>query len=231
MIKKVNGYSPFYISCLFKGYFELWKNYSVLLGQLLVKYPLFKWYLDKNRYMKEEVFNEFISCLKLRIKSDKTFTNKILLLFGENNLIDIKKFLLIMELTSLSTDIVDKINFIGEIVYVQGLKNQDNCINVMEMFILLINIFNSPNYKKDIKYFKEILKNEFNKGKKFNNDLYINKRQMSELLLNNKFFQKKINEFSNYYKNADKNFEEQINFHYISNARALNNIFSDEIIY
>ena len=231
MIKKVNGYSPFYIACLFKGYFELWKNYSVLLEQLLAKYPLFKWYLEKNKYMKEETFNEFISCLKLRIKNDNTFTTKILLLFGENNLINTKKFLLLMELTSVSTDIVEKVNFIGEILYIKDLKKQENCINVMEMFILLINIFNSPNYKKDIKYFREILKNEFNNGKKFFNDLYINKRQMSELLLNNIFFQIKLNEFSNYYKNADKNFEEQINFHYISNARALNKLFSDEIIH
>ena len=229
MIKKVSGYSPFYTSCLFKGYYELWKNYSVLIEQLLVKYPLFKWYLDKNRYMKEEVFNEFISCLKLETKNDKTFATKILLLFGENGLIDIKKFLLIMELSSISTDIVEKVNFIEDLLYVEELKGQEHYINVMEMFMLLINIFNSPNCKKDIKYFKEILKNEFNKGKKFNNDLFINKRQMSELLLNNKFMQKKINEFSNFYKNADKNYEEQINFHYNSNARALNNIFSDEM--
>ena len=229
MIKKVSGYSPFYTSCLFKGYYELWKNYSVLIEQLLVKYPLFKWYLDKNRYMKEEVFNEFISCLKLETKNDKTFTTKILLLFGENGLIDIKKFLLIMELSSISTDIVEKVNFIEDLLYVEELKGQEHYINVMEMFMLLINIFNSPNCKKDIKYFKEILKNEFNKGKKFNNDLFINKRQMSELLLNNKFMQKKLNEFSNFYKNADKNYEEQINFHYNSNARALNNIFSDEM--
>ena len=229
MIKKVSGYSPFYTSCLFKGYYELWKNYSVLIEQLLVKYPLFKWYLDKNRYMKEEVFNEFISCLKLETKNDKTFATKILLLFGENGLIDIKKFLLIMELSSISTDIVEKVNFMEDLLYVEELKGQEHYINVMEMFMLLINIFNSPNCKKDIKYFKEILKNEFNKGKKFNNDLFINKRQMSELLLNNKFMQKKLNEFSNFYKNADKNYEEQINFHYNSNARALNNIFSDEM--
>ena len=229
MIKKVSGYSPFYTSCLFKGYYELWKNYSVLIEQLLVKYPLFKWYLDKNRYMKEEVFNEFISCLKLETKNDKTIATKILLLFGENGLIDIKKFLLIMELSSISTDIVEKINFIEDLLYVEELKGQEHYINVMEMFMLLINIFNSPNCKKDIKYFKEILKNEFNKGKKFNNDLFINKRQMSELLLNNKFMQRKLNEFSNFYKNADKNYEEQINFHYNSNARALNNIFSDEM--
>ena len=229
MIKKVSGYSPFYTSCLFKGYYELWKNYSVLIEQLLVKYPLFKWYLDKNRYMKEEVFNEFISCLKLETKNDKTIATKILLLFGENGLIDIKKFLLIMELSSISTDIVEKVNFMEDLLYVEELKGQEHYINVMEMFMLLINIFNSPNCKKDIKYFKEILKNEFNKGKKFNNELFINKRQMSELLLNNKFMQKKLNEFSNFYKNADKNYEEQINFHYNSNARALNNIFSDEM--
>ena len=227
MMKHVNGYSPFFTSCHFKGYHELWKNYSVLLEQLLVKYPSFKWFLDRNRYIKEEVFNEFISCLKLDIKSDKLFGNKVLLLFGVNNLIDIKLFLLIMELTSYSSDILEKANFIGELLSDVKLKNQLNCINIMEMFLLLINIFNSQNYKKDIKYFKDILKNEFNRGKKFDNKLYITKNQMNDLILSNKFIQQKLNEFSLYYKNADKNYEEQINFHFNSNARVLNKILSE----
>ena len=178
-------------------------------------------------YIKEEVFNEFISCLKLDLKSDKSFANKVLLLFGENNLIDIKQFLLIMKLTSNSCDVLEKVNFIEELLSDIKLKNKLNCINIMEMFLLLINIFNSSNYKKDIKYFKDILKNEFNRGKKFDNKLYITKNQMSKLLLNNKFIQQKINEFSLFYRNADRNFEEQINFHFNSNARVLNKILSE----
>ena len=132
-----------------------------------------------------------------------------------------------MELTSYSSDILEKANFIGELLSDVKLKNQLNCINIMEMFLLLINIFNSQNYKKDIKYFKDILKNEFNRGKKFDNKLYITKNQMNDIILSNKFIQQKLNEFSLYYKNADKNYEEQINFHFNSNARVLNKILSE----
>ena len=40
-INKANSYSSFYNSCKYKGYYELWKYYSVLIEQLLVKYKEF----------------------------------------------------------------------------------------------------------------------------------------------------------------------------------------------
>jgi hypothetical protein len=227
-IKKVEGYNPFYISCLFKGYYELWRGYSVLLEQLLVKYPIFKWFLDKNKYMKEEAFREFIECIKLGMKNDKDFPKKILFLFGEDNLIDIKKFLFIMKLTSNSDDIPEKINFFEILLTNSNQQGQENSINVMEFFLMFKQIFNSSTYKKDIRYFINILKKEFNNNKKFDYNLYISRKQMSDLLINDPFFSKKIREFQYKYKNADKNYEEQISFHFNSNARILNHFIFDE---
>ena len=227
-IKKVEGYNPFYISCLFKGYYELWRGYSVLLEQLLVKYPIFKWFLDKNKYMKEEAFREFIECIKLGMKNDKDFPKKILFLFGEDNLIDIKKFLFIMKLTSNSDDIPEKINFFEILLTNSNQQGQENSINVMEFFLMFKQIFNSSTYKKDIRYFINILKKEFNNNKKFDYNLYISRKQMSDLLINDPFFSKKIREIQYKYKNADKNYEEQISFHFNSNARILNHFIFDE---
>ena len=228
MIINIQGYSPFYNAFLFKGYSELWKNYSILLEQLLVKYPLFKWFFERNKYMKVEVLREFISCLKIEIKDIESFTRKLILLFGENNLIDTKLFLLIMELTSNADDIVEKVNFFVELF--SDLNNEENCINIKDLFNLFRNIFKSSNCRKD-KYFSEILKKEFNNGKKFDNNLYISKIKIRELFLNNKFIQKKMKEFIYTFDNADKNYYEQINTHFYSNARMINNIFSNEKYY
>ena len=228
IIYKAQGFSPFYTACIFKGYHELWKNYSILLEQLLVKYPLFKWFFDKNKYMKEEVFNEFISCLKIGTNNDESFTTKIFLLFGENNLINIKLFLLIMKLTSNSDEMVEKVNFFVELLTDLKQKNEINNINLVELFNIFRNIFNSSNYKKDIKYFLETLKKEFNNGKTFDHKIYINKNQMRNLFLNNIFLQKKLKEFINKFEKADKNYEEQINQHFYDNASRLTKILSDE---
>ena len=231
ILKKIRTYSPFYISCLLKGYYELWKNHSILLEQLIVKYPLYKWFFEKNNYMKEEVLDEFISCLKIDLKNDKSFSKKLVLLFGENNLINIKKFFLIMELTANNDSFEEKVKFLGELLSDIKLEKEKNCINLVEAFYLINNIFNSSNYRKDIKYFNDILNKEFNDGKKIDKDIYISKKMMNELFLNNKFLQKKIREFVYKYENADKIFDEQINLHFNSNLRKLNEIFAGKNYY
>ena len=228
IIKKVQGYSSFYSSCQFKGYYELWKNYTILIEQLLVKYPLFKWFFEKNKYMKEKVLNEFISCLKIEKSINvNLFSSKLMLLFGENNLLDIKQFFLIMELTSNSDDIIEKIKFIAELLSDSKLKNEENCINIAETFYLIKNIFNSSNYRKDIKYFFDILKKEFNNGNKIDNSIYTSKSRLINLFLKNKFLQRKIKEFNYKYENADINYDEQINIHFNSNARMINKILQN----
>ena len=185
----------------------------------------------KNNYMKEEVLDEFISCLKIDLKNDKSFSKKLVLLFGENNLINLKKFFLIMELTAHNDEFKEKVKFIAELLADIKLKDEVNCINLVEAFYLINNIFNSSNYRKDIKYFNDILNKEFNDGKKIDKDLYISKKKMNELFLSNKFLQKKIREFVFKFENADKIFDEQINLHFNSNLRKLNEIFAGKNYY
>ena len=179
--------------------------------------------------MKEKVLNEFISCLKIEKSINvNSFSSKLMLLFGENNLLDIKQFFLIMELTSNSDDIIEKIKFIAELLSDSKLKNEENCINIAETFYLIKNIFNSSNYRKDIKYFFDILKKEFNNGNKIDNSIYTSKSRLINLFLKNKFLQRKIKEFNYKYENADINYDEQINIHFNSNARILNHFIFDE---
>ena len=133
-----------------------------------------------------------------------------------------------MKLTSNSDDIPEKINFFEILLTNSNQQGQENSINVMEFFLMFKQIFNSSTYKKDIRYFINILKKEFNNNKKFDYNLYISRKQMSDLLINDPFFSKKIREFQYKYKNADKNYEEQISFHFNSNARILNHFIFDE---
>ena len=181
--------------------------------------------------MKEEVLDEFISCLKIGIKDDKSFSKKLVLLFGENNLINIKKFFLIMELTANNDSFEEKVKFLGELLSDIKLEKEKNCINLVEAFYLINNIFNSSNYRKDIKYFNDILNKEFNDDKKIDKDIYISKNKLIELFLSNKFLQKKIEEFIFKFKNADKIFDEQINLHFNSNLNRLNEIFAGKNYY
>ena len=227
IMKKVQGYSSFYNACLFKGYYELWKNYSMMIEQLLVKNPFFKWFIEKNKYMKKEVFDEFISCMELNTKNNHSFTNKVYLLFREDELINIKLFLVIMELISDSDDMVEKVNFLGDFLTDYKLRDEEKCINVSELYNIFKVIFNSSHYKRDFKCMYGIFKKEFNNDKKIDSNLYASKNQICDLLLNNKFFKKKFDEFMINYKNADYNYEEQINQHFYSNARAFNNLLED----
>ena len=104
----------------------LWKNYSIIIEQLLVKYVEFKWFLEKSKYMKEDVFREFLICLKIGIKNNNSFAHKVFLLFDENcsKEINIKEFFFVMELISKSSNEVEKIHFYCELLSDINLKNE-----------------------------------------------------------------------------------------------------------
>ena len=63
--------------------------------------------------MKEDVFREFLTCLKIGIGNNDSFSNKVFLLFDENysKEINLKEFFFIMELISKSSNDIEKINF------------------------------------------------------------------------------------------------------------------------
>ena len=93
-----------------------------------------------------------------------------------------------MELTVNNDSFEEKVKFLGELLSDIKLEKEKNCINLVEAFYLINNIFNSSNYRKDIKYFNDILKKEFNDGKKIDKDIYISKNKLIELFLSNKFY-------------------------------------------
>ena len=185
----LSGYNSFYIACKFKGYSELWKHYSLLIEQLLAKYSEIKWFLEKNKYMKKEVFVEFLTLMKLVPKNDNTFPNKIFLLFDEESTgeINFKLFLFIMELTSKTSSDIEKIIF------------------YVELFSDL--------------YLYDLLKNEFNEGEKLSTNFYINKQQLYQFFLNNKFIQKLLQNFWIQYKYADIIYNEEINSSFNSTVK------------
>ena len=227
---KTNGFSSFYNSCKFKGYYELWKHYSIIIEQLLVKYVEFKWFLEKTKYMKEDVFREFLICLKISVKNNNSFCNKVFLLFDQNctKEINIKEFFFIMELISKSSNEIEKIHFYCELLSDIKLKNEKNCINVMEMFEIFKKIINSPSYKKECKCLYEILKKEFNDGKKIDNNLYINKKQLMYFMLNNKYFQRIIQLFKFQYKHADILYNDEINSSFNSTVRNVKKFLNEQ---
>ena len=229
-ITKAGGYSSFYNACKFKGYYELWKHYSIIIEQLLVKYIEFKWFLEKNKYIQEDVFKEFLTCIKVKIKNDNSFPNKVFLLFDEDCLgqINIKIFLFIMELISKSSSDIEKIHFYSDLFCDIKLQDKIKCINVLEIFEIIKKIITSANYKKEIKILYEILKQEFNNGQKIENNLFISKKQLYCFFLNNKYIHKIIQSFKLQYKNANILYNEEINSSFNSTIRNVEKFLNEQ---
>ena len=200
--------SSFRQACIFQGYSELWKYYSMVLEKLLVNFPSYKWFITKNKFMKKDVFTEFLQYIDINIKENKTFPDKVYLLFGddEKETMNIKVFYFIMELISSSSKSIEKINFILELFED---NNKPNTINVMEMQEILKTLILHENYLKDCSHLHETIKNEFNK-EKIESDFYITKAQLFNFLINNEFLKKLILLFKNQLKNAYYYYNEEI---------------------
>ena len=228
-ITRITGYSSFYSACIFKGYHELWKHYSILIELLLVKYVEFKWFLEKNKYIKKDVFKEFLTCIKIEVKNDKSFSNKVFLLFDEENKgeINIKVFLFIMELISKSSEI-EKINFYCELFSDIKLKDENKCISILEVIEIFKHIIDSPSYKKEYKYLYEIIKKEFNDGQKIENNILISKQQLYFFLINNKFIKKLMQHFKFQFRYADIAYNEEINSSFNSTVRNVKKFLNEQ---
>ena len=205
-------------------------KYIILIEQLLVKYSEFKWFLEKNKYIQEDVFKQFLTCIKIENKNDNSFTNKVFLLFDDDctGQINIKVFLFIMELISKSSNNIEKINFCTELFTDIKLINENKCINVMEFFEIFKKIIDSPNYKREIKILYEILKQEFNNGQKIENNLFISKKQLYFFFLNNKYIHKIIQSFKLQYKNANILYNEEINSSFNSTIRNVKKFLNEQ---
>ena len=227
------GVNPsFKQACKFKAYNELWKHHSMLIEKLLVNYGKFKWFLEKEKLMREEVFNEFIECKKLEeeIKGEISFTRKVFLAFDDSGmgLINIKLFFLIMEITSKSNNILEKIHFICELVEEYELLNEPNSVNIIDMYDLFKNLLVYENSQKDGKGLYESIKEELNGGEKLELNIYINKGDLYEFLVNNKYFLKILQGFKIQYKYSESNYIEEVNSCFNSTVRNVKKFLNEQ---
>ena len=227
------GINPsFKQACKFKAYTELWKYHSMIIEKLLVNYGKFKWFLEKEKFMREEVFTEFIECKKLEseIKGEITFAKKVFLAFDDTGIgiINIKLFFLVMEITSRYNNILEKISFICDLVEEFELLNEKSSVNILDMYDLFKNLLVYENAQKDGKGLYESIKEELNGGEKIDLNVYINKNDLYDFLVNNKYFHKILQGFKIQYKYAEVNYVEEVNSCFNSTVRNVKKFLNEQ---
>ena len=231
-LRNINILSSFRQACKFKAYLELWKYHSMIIEKLLVNYEEFKWFYEKEKLMKEEVFNEFLECKKLQeeVKEEITFCNKVYLAFDElgTGEINLKVFFLIMEITSKSNNNLEKLNFITSLVEDYNLRSEEKSVNIFDMYELFKSLILFENSQKDIKYLYEAIKTELNNGEKLDNKKYVRSNDVYNFLLNNKIIHKIIQGFKTQYKFADINYIEEINSSFNSTVRNVKKFLNEQ---
>ena len=231
-LRNINILSSFRQACKFKAYLELWKYHSMVIEKLLVNYEEFKWFYEKEKLMKEEVFNEFLECKKLQeeVKEEITFCNKVYLAFDElgTGEINLKVFFLIMEITSKSNNNLEKLNFITSLVEDYNLRNEEKSVNIFDMYELFKSLILFENAQKDIKYLYEAIKTELNNGEKLENNIYVKSNDVYNFLLNNKIIHKIIQGFKTQYKFADINYIDEVNSSFNSTVRNVKKFLNEQ---
>ena len=231
-LRNINILSSFRQACKFKAYLELWKYHSMVIEKLLVNYEEFKWFYEKEKLMKEEVFNEFLECKKLQeeVKEEITFCNKVYLAFDElgTGEINLKVFFLIMEITSKSNNNLEKLNFITSLVEDYNLRNEEKSVNIFDMNELFKSLILFENAQKDIKYLYEAIKTELNNGEKLENNIYVKSNDVYNFLLNNKIIHKIIQGFKTQYKFADINYIDEVNSSFNSTVRNVKKFLNEQ---
>ena len=222
-------FSEFKQICKFQGYTELWKYYGMLLEKLILNYPIFKWFLEKEKLMDQDVFKEYLHILKIEMSKDESFPRKVFLLFddyGEGK-INIKIFFFVMKLVSNTSDI-DKLNFYIKLFEDVNRTDKELCINVLEMFDVLKNIIPYNGMRKIKNNLLKNLRKELNDDKPIESDYYITKNQMISFLLNNKLMNTIIAKFKKEYKFAYINYNEKINNIFFNTVRNVQKFLNEQ---
>ena len=231
-MNKNNAIPSFKHACKFKAYYELWKHHSMIIENLLVNYDKFKWFFEKQKFISEEVFSEFLECKKLekKIKGELSFANKVFLAFDEtcSGLINIKAFFLIMEITSKSNNNLGKINFISQLVETYENRFEEKSVNISDMYELFKYLIIYENSQKDLRNLYEAIKEDLNNGEKIKANIYVKKMDVSNFLLNNKFIHKLIQTFIIQYKYANVNYIEEINTSFNSTVRNVKKFLNEQ---
>ena len=230
--KRNNIIPSFRQACKFKGYSELWKYHSMLIEKILVNYSEFKWFFEKEKMIKKEVFNEFLECKKIQeeMKGEISFVEKVFLAFDDlgTEEINIKTFYLIMEITSKSNNNLEKINFISKLLEDYNFRNEEKSVNLFDMYELFKCLIVNENAQKDVRYLYEAIKEDLNKGEKIEDNIYVSKNDVCDFLLNNKFIHKLIQTFKIQYKYANVNYLEEINSCFNSTVRNVKKFLNEQ---
>jgi hypothetical protein len=226
-MKTISGSSAFRQACLFQGYSELWKYYSMIIEKMLVNYSIYKWFITKEKYMAKEVFIEFIQYMEIKINENKLFPDKVFLLFDttRSGKINIKIFYFIMEITSNSSSEIDVINFLLELCED---KQKTNYSCVLEMQEMIKSIILCDNYQKNYNILHETLKNEFYSKDKSDHNIYIQKDKLLNFVMNNEIIRKLISLFRKEYKNAYQLYNEEVNSSFNSTIRNVKKFLNDQ---
>ena len=226
-MKKKPTSSSFRQACLFQGYTELWKYYGVVLEKMLVNYSEYKWFITKEKFMSKEVFTEFIQYMDIKINENKSFPDKVFLLFDitGSNKINIKIFYFIMELTSNSSKYLEKIYFILELC--EDIKKK-NYVKVLEMQEIIRSMILIEHNEKYYSYLHDIIIKEFNCKGKISNNFYITKKQLLDFLLNNEFIKRLFILFDTEYKNAYISYNEEVHSSFNSTVRNIKKFLNEQ---
>ena len=191
----------------------LWKNHSIIMENILINYNNFKWFLEKGKYISQDALKEFLYLIKFEKNSIITFCNKTFLIFDDkgNNLINVKKFLFFMQLTSRISNNYEKINFIVDLFedYFKIKENKSiNVLDAIDIFKVIINIDNFrfiKTLKNEIK--KKLLNGKFSENY---NENFVEKNKFKNFLLENKIIKGILRQYQKDYSNSNKIFDEEL---------------------
>ena len=123
---------------------------------------------------------------------------------------------------------IEKVNFICDLLEEYELLNEPKSINIIDMYDLFKYLFVYENAQKDGKGLLESIKEDLNGGEKLELNIYINKSDLYDFLLNNKYFYKIIQGFIFQYKYSEFNYVEEVNSCFNSTVRNVKKFLNEQ---
>jgi hypothetical protein len=110
----------------------LWIHKSFIIEKLILNFPRYRWFIDKNKFITKNILEEFMRLTNM--KKDETFIDNVFLIFDyeKNNLVDFKKVLFSFIITS-NNNYKQKIRLILNLII-----SEDNVINLKDFNNLFI---------------------------------------------------------------------------------------------
>ena len=214
-ISMTKGVSSLKQAVKYEAITKVWKVHSLIVEKLLVNYQKFKWFLEKEKIISENVFMELISLLKLDKNSGDDFCRKIFLIFDDEGYgnIKVKEFFFFMDITSQSTSTVEKFSFLANLFEDNHRINKIKSVNIEEIPEYFKCIINYENYRKDYKKLVDNIKTFFLNGKNINENSeenYFEKKKVIKFLIESQVIRLILKKFYRDYTRSHKLYDEEI---------------------